>query len=206
MKNTISIVLICVLSICFLGAQTTGKSAQSFFSDLKAHQVGDVITVLVVEQANASRESKVKSSSRSDLSAEGSMKGNITDFLPLFGASSGLSNSYDGQEGTKQSERLTGKISATIVEETGHGMFRIQGERTLEVNGEKNVMQLKGLVRSRDIHTDNTVYSYNVANAQIIYRKSGVTNKFLKPGSFNRLFTWVLGIGLIAASLFGVIG
>jgi len=206
MKKTIYIIVICLLLSCFLGAQTTGHQVQSFFSDLKAHQVGDVITVLVVEQANASRESKVESSSRSDMAAEGSMKGNLTDFLPLFGASSGLSNSYDGQEGTEQSEKLTGKISATIVEETGNGMFRIQGERTLEVNGEKNIMQLQGLVRSRDIHTDNTVYSYNVANAQIIYRKSGVTNKFLKPGSFNRALTWMLGVGLVAATLFGVIG
>ncbi|MCF7885849.1 MAG: flagellar basal body L-ring protein FlgH [Candidatus Marinimicrobia bacterium] len=188
-----------------LQAQTLGSN-QSLFSDIKAHDTGDVITVLIIEQANASRESSVESSSNSDFSTSGSASGNLTDFLPLFGASSEINNNYDGQEGTEQSEKLTGKISATIVEEPGDGLFKIKGERVLEVNGEQNLMQLEGLVRGRDIHTDNTVYSYNVANAKIVYRKDGIKNKFFKPGTFQKLITWSLGAGLIVIGVIGGLG
>lgn len=199
-------VLIFLIAVSFLKAQNLHEPGQSLFSDLKAHQIGDVITVLIMEQANASRASKVESSSSSDLSAQGSVSGNLTSFLPLFGAASNLANSYDGQEETEQKEKLTGKLSATITEELDNGMLKIEGERTLEINGEENYMKLVGLIRSRDIQTDNTVYSYNVANAQITYRKSGPTRKFLKPGTGSRILTWVLGIGLVGATLLGVLG
>ena len=187
-----------------LNAQMQGN--ESLFSDIKAHDKGDVITVLIVEHANASRESKVETSSEADMSMSGKSDGNITQFLPLFGASSNIDNSYDGEEDTEQSDRLTGKISATIVEEPNSGLYKIKGERILEVNGETNLMQMEGLVRDRDIQTDNTVYSYNVANAKIVYRKKGIKNRFIKPGTFQRILTWGLGAGLVVIGVIGGLG
>lgn len=183
--------------------------SRSLYSDVKAHQIGDIITVLIVESANASRESNISSSTDSDISADASMDGNIfsaateNGFLPLFGASSSLSTNHDGQEGTKQKEQLTGKISATIVNKTDNGMLLIEGRRTLEVNGEENLMELSGMIRPRDIQTDNTVFSYNVADAEITYRKSGVANKFMKPGTTKRWTTTVL---LLLALVVGMSG
>ena len=178
---------------------------RSIYSDIKAHNVGDVVTVLIVETANASRESKINSSSETDVTADGSVTGNLSKFLPIFGASSTLANSHDGSEGTQQKEKLTGKISARIVEKTKEGMLKIEGERTIEVNGETNLMKLVGLIRPRDIKSNNIVYSYNIADAKIIYKKGGFRNKIAKPGTFQRWGTWLVGIGLIILSVYGSI-
>mgnify|MGYP006277891755 CR=1 FL=1 len=200
------LLLLSIFSIIFnLHAQSMARN-NSLFSDIKAHNTGDVITVLIMEQANASRESQVESSSESDLSMSGSAEGNLTSFLPLFGSSSKIDNNYDGEEGTEQSDRLTGKLSATIIEEPGEGLYKIKGERILEVNGEENILQLEGLVRDRDIHTNNTVYSYNVANAKIVYRKGGLKNRFFQPGTFQKILTWGLGGGLIVLGVIGGLG
>ncbi len=181
-------------------------AGRSLFADIKAHEVGDIVTVLIVETARATRESQVQSAASSDVSAQGSVTGDLGSligFLPSFGASSGLSNSHQGSEGTQQREMFTGKISAVIVETSPDGMLKIQGERTVEVNGEKNVMRLEGLVRPRDIRADNTVYSYNIANAAITYRKSGTVNRFVKPGTVHKWIAWLLGIGLVALAVVG---
>lgn len=173
------------------------------YTDVKAHKVGDLITVLIVETSNASRESKINSSSKADMALNGAVTGSLTSFLPLFGASSSMSNSMDGSEGTEQKDRLTGKISATIVEETESGVFHIKGKRIISVNGEKNTIEIDGYIRDRDISTDNTIYSYNVANANIIYRKGGTVEKYIQPQKIQKWATWILGLGLIGIALAG---
>jgi len=178
---------------------------QSIYSDIKAHKVGDIITVLIVEDANASNESKRSSSSKSDVGAQGAVEGNLSKFLPMFGASSALSSSHNGSEDARQKNKLTGKISATIIKNKDNGVLKIRGSRVLDVNGETNVMKVEGLIRIRDISADNTVYSYNVADAKISYIKSGLANKVAKPGSIQRLTTWLLGVGLVVISVYGMI-
>ena len=173
------------------------------YADVKAYKVGDLITVLIVETSNASRESKVNSSSQAGMALDGGVTGSLTTFLPLFGASSSTSNSVDGSEGTEQKDRLTGKISATIVEETESGMFHIQGKRIISVNGEKNTIEIDGYIRDRDISTDNTIYSYNVANANIVYSKGGVVEKFIQPQKIQKWMTWGVGLGLIGLAFAG---
>lgn len=199
------LLLVILTMICNgLNAQQQDILSRSLFTDVKAHQVGDVLLVLIMETANASRESKISSSTKSDVALNGSISGTLTDFLPMFGANAAVDNSHNGMEGTEQKERLTGKITATIVERSPNGILYIEGERVVEVNGEKNLMQLSGRVRPKDIRADNSVYSYNVADAQITYRKTGLMNKISKPGKIHQLGTWLLGAGLLAAAVIGV--
>jgi len=195
-------------TIVFISNNLFGQSFygenHSMYSDIKANKVGDIITVLIVENANAINESKINNSSQSDVGTQGSVDGNLTKFLPVFGAKSALSQSHKGSADARQQNRLTGKISATIVE-NNDGVLKIKGSRFLDVNGETNIMKVEGLIRLRDINADNTVYSYNIADAKISYKKSGLSNKIAKPGSFQRWTTWLIGVGLIVLSVYGAV-
>jgi len=178
---------------------TFAQSIGSLYADIKASQVGDVLTVIIVETANASRESKSKSQSKSGMQLDAGTSGNLADFLPVFGGSSNYASNYNGSDGTEQRDKLTGRITVRIIELTESGMFKIKGERKLGVNGEDNVMDLEGYVRPKDITTNNTIYSYNIADAQINYRKGGFTNKFLGQGTVTKTVTWLLGGLMVAA-------
>ena len=204
MSQILKQILLIVMSSFLLG-QMEDFSVTSIYSDIKAHNVGDLITVHIIESSNASRESKVKSSSSTDMSMDGSVAGTLTDYLPLFGASSKISNILDGSEGTEQKDQLTGRISVTIMEETENGMFFIKGKRILEVNGEMNTIQLEGYVRERDISTDNTVFSYNIANAEIIYSKGGTLDNVVNPRKVQKWLTWGVGLGLVGLAFIGPI-
>ncbi len=202
-KNSIFIGTIILGGNSFVLGQMEDFSVTSIYSDIKAHKIGDLITVQIIESSNASRESKVNSNSASGMSMDGNVAGSLTDYLPLFGASSKISNSMDGSEGTEQRDQLTGKISATIIRETENGMFFIEGKRILEVNGEKNTIELDGYVRERDISTNNTVYSYNIANANIVYSKGGTIENVLNPRKMQKWLTWGVGLGLVGLAFIG---
>ena len=204
MSQILKQILLIVMSSFLLG-QMEDFSVTSIYSDIKAHNVGDLITVHIIESSNASRESKVNSSSSTDMSMDGSVAGTLTDYLPLFGAASKISNILDGSEGTEQKDQLTGRISVTIMEETENGMFFIKGKRILEVNGEMNTIQLEGYIRERDISTNNTVFSYNIANAEIIYSKGGTLENVVNPRKVQKWLTWGVGLGLVGLAFIGPI-
>ena len=204
MSQILKQILLIAMSSFLLG-QMEDFSVTSIYSDIKAHNVGDLITVHIIESSNASRESKVKSSSSTDMSMDGSVAGTLTDYLPLFGSAIKISNILDGSEGTEQKDQLTGRISVTIMEETENGMFFIKGKRILEVNGEMNTIQLEGYIRERDISTNNTVFSYNIANAEIIYRKGGTLENVVNPRKVQKWLTWGVGLGLVGLAFIGPI-
>ncbi|OIO63575.1 MAG: hypothetical protein AUJ47_05500 [Candidatus Marinimicrobia bacterium CG1_02_48_14] len=182
-------------------AQRFSGAYNSLYQDIKGFQVGDVVTILIAESALATKSSKATNSTNSGMSVDGSVNSNLSTFLPLFGASNNISNSFDGQSDTEQREKLSGTVTATIVEETPNGMLRLEGKRVLEVNGEKNTISLKGFIRARDISTDNTIYSYQIANAEITYSKSGVKQKLGFGGGLQKAATWAIGLGLLAIGL-----
>jgi len=189
--------IIFLLAVIILTGSLNG---QSLYSDIKAHAIGDVLSVIIEESANANRESKSSSSSNSKMNADASASGNVADFLPILGGSTSLSTSYDGDDGTAQADRLNGRITVQITERTESGMYKIKGERSLNVNGEENIMLLEGMVRPRDISTNNSIYSYNIANAQITYKKGGITN-MVNDGFFSNIFVRVAGLAMVAISL-----
>ena len=188
----------------FLYGQFFDLGANSLFSDIKAHSIGDVLTVYIMESANASQQSKKDESQKTENSASGTITGSLTGFLPVFGANAGLGNSHSGSKETKQNDRLTGKISAVIIDKLDNGLLEIEGERLVEVNGERNMMTINGLVRSRDIEDNNIVYSYKIANAKIVYKKSEDSRlDKLKPGTIQKVSTWVLSGIMITMAIFG---
>jgi len=197
--------LIKTLLILFVAATlAVGQSGMSLYTDIKAHLVGEVVTVLVVENASARQQSNVSTRSNASVNADGSLAGTFAEFLPVFGASSVLSSDIDNSNGSEQQDRLSGKITATIIEETAAGLLKIQCERTVEVNGEENIMKLEGLVRPRDIRTDNTIYSYNIADAQIIYRQAGVVNSIASPATISKAVAITLVLGLLGLAITGL--
>ncbi len=151
------------------------------------------------ENAYAVQEHKSNNSSNSSNKIGAAASGNIADFLPVFGGSSNMDSDYKGTNGSQQKDRLTGRLTVRIVEKTESGMFKIKGEREVGVNGEDNIMKLEGYVRPKDISTDNIIYSYQIADAKIDYRQGGLTDSFIKPGTFPKIFTFLAGGLMVAA-------
>ncbi len=166
----------------------------SGFQDLRARNVGDLVTVVVVESSEASREASTNVAHDSSvdvgvtamLGAEASgygldnLYGGKGGFKPQIGASSG--NSYKGAGTTTRKDALRTQVTARVVNVLDDGNLVIEGRRQVQVNAETQYLFVRGIVRTKDIKPDNTITSVALADAQIIYGGKGVIGDQQQPG------------------------
>jgi flagellar L-ring protein precursor FlgH len=166
-------------------------SAPSLFADHRANRVGDIVTILIVEYSSASSQANSKTSKNSDHSISSTGGSGSQSYMPLYGLRGQLKNGFDNEAATSRKGSLTGKITASITEVTANGNLIVKGDREVMVNGEKEMITISGVVRPEDIGGDNTVYSFNMADAKITYQGKGLVDRGQKPGIIDRLLGWI---------------
>lgn len=159
----------------------------SLFSSFKAHKVGDVVTILIVEQTKADATTEVGTQAKTEITG-----GAALGFLQPFG-SWGLNteNKHQGDGSTARSGNLRGEISVTIVEVLPNGNYRLSGARSVDINGDRQLIEVQGVCRPRDITPDNTILSTYIADAQIAYSGSGLAQDAAEPGLLSRIVNWL---------------
>lgn len=185
----LSILLLIPFSLKLRG-QDFGKS-QSLFTDIKAHKVGDILTVLIVEQNRASNQVEIKSEKTSEASVSGGPGLGPLDFIPLFGADSKGESKHDGKGENLRNGSVRARMSVTVVDVRTNGDLIIEGTRIIGISNDKETLTLSGVVRSEDVSADNTVESYHIADAEITYSGKGTTNTASRPGFLVRLVNWI---------------
>lgn len=158
----------------------------SLFSNVKAHRVGDLLTVMISENSSASSDAKTATENQHDTS--GGPGEGVMEFIPLWGFSQ--KTKYDGKGNTTRKGQLSAVMSVRIVAELPGDQFRIEGQREIKRNGETEQMSLTGIIRSRDISPGNTINSAVIADAMIRYDGSGDVANGNEPGFLTRLVNW----------------
>jgi flagellar L-ring protein FlgH len=191
--------LITLLAGSFLLALSAPVHAQhSLYRDVKAHKVGDIITVVLMENISGSSTRDSRETANTAGSVSGATSGNLSGFRPFFSADAAVSFDNDERSLANQRQLLTGYLSVQIVGVGPQGDLLVQGNRLTEINGEMHEVSLKGIVRLNDIDSRNQVPSYRVANAEISYmKKGGVRQATRRPGIGRRLFMYA---GVLAIS------
>ncbi|MFT4823252.1 MAG: flagellar L-ring protein precursor FlgH [Halioglobus sp.] len=161
------------------------------FEDLRARQVGDILTVLLAEATDAAKTSdttldKSNSTSITDPILGGKARVIGTDSNLGFDLSS--SHSFDGESASNQSNSLQGSITVTIAKVFPGGNLYIQGEKWIQINQGNEYIRLRGIIRPVDISTTNTIVSTKIADARISYGGTGATADVNKVGWLSRFF------------------
>jgi flagellar L-ring protein FlgH len=157
--------------------------------------LGDIVTVKIVEVSQASEKATT------DTGRDSSVDVGITHFLgqeviyparhpsvdPTNLIKTNNTNNFAGSGETTRTGSITATIAARVIEVLPTGNLAIEGKRELYVNNEKKEILLQGIVRPRDIASDNTVYSTQVADAKIILTGIGVVGEKQRPGWLARV-------------------
>ncbi|HYD61578.1 MAG TPA: flagellar basal body L-ring protein FlgH [Noviherbaspirillum sp.] len=157
---------------------------QPLASDRKAHRPGDLITVLVYE--NASATSAANTVTGRDANVAFDLDGISTSRSGGFKTN----NHLDGRGRTQREGRVLAQITATVREIADNGDLFIAGEHVLEVNNEKQQIRVEGRIRLQDISDANTVLSTRLADARISYVGDGDLSERQRPGWWQKILTW----------------
>ena len=155
-------------------------------TDRTARSVGDIVTILVYENASASNSATTASKKNSSLDGRISA-GNSFDEAASFA----LSGNSDNKGTSGRSGTMVAQISATVDEVLPNGDVRITGEQLLNIAGEKTRIRVKGRLRVADISAANTVVSSRIADARIDYDGKGFVSRSGKPGIIPRIFNFL---------------
>jgi len=166
-----------------------GHPPRSLFADHRAHRVGDVLMVLILEQATASSEAKTSAQKEGDHSLSAPAGSGPLSFIPLMGGSLKNKTSHSGDAQTSRRGSLRAQMTVQVVDITELGHLVVEGHRMVDLNGAKEEIVLSGTVRPEDVQADNTVYSYHIANAKITYKGKGALQRAQRAG----LLSWLLG-------------
>jgi len=190
--------------------------ASSFmFFDEKARDLGDLVTVVIVEQTRAMGDARTETESEriingslsSDVGFQKLISSPIRGLMRIFGfdepgttrvegepvnfVQSGMQNDFRGEGTTERSGRFTGVITCRVIGVLPKGILHIRGRRSVVVNHEAQYISLEGLVRQEDLTIDNQVLSNSVAEMRLAYDGLGAIDDKQRPGWMARVIDWV---------------
>lgn len=163
-------------------------NSRSLYTDRKAVKEGDVLTVLIFESTTASSRADTKTS-KSDAASTKPGVGPLLSLLPEWSVSGKTSSQAAGS--TTRSGTLVGKVSVVVKEVLPNGNLKVEGARTIGVNGEKEKIVLTGIVRPEDVSAENTVPSTAIAQAEIHYEGKGTVGSKQRDGLLTKLLKWL---------------
>lgn len=157
----------------------------ALFEDNRARNVGDLLTVMLVESTQAKKSAATNTSKNQDTSL-----GDISVFGKKVNYGVGFSGdrSFAGKGDTSQSNSLSGSVTVTVVQRYPNGNLLVRGEKLLELNQGSEVVKLEGIVRSADISTSNSISSDRVGNARVTYAGRGALADSNAQGWLSRFF------------------
>ncbi|MEH6548168.1 MAG: flagellar basal body L-ring protein FlgH [Sneathiella sp.] len=156
--------------------------SKAFFKDQRASQVGDIVTVLVEIEDEATLNNSTDTSRVANEEAGFAglfgLETQITKIFPEGTTAEGLvdfgsDTSVSGSGTVDRNESINMEIAAIVTQILPNGNLVIIGRQEVRVNFESRDLSVTGVVRPEDITSSNTIQSAKIAEARIAYGGRG---------------------------------
>ncbi len=189
MKKILALIAIFGVLLMMSGQSVEAKSlwrdsTWSLYSDRKARDVGDILTIVINENTT-----QTASKSRSN-TKNGSVNLNAGTgiFHFLAAATASGSDSFSAEGSATDTNSFTGNVTVTVVEVMPNGNLVVEGTQSIWQNRDEHKITLRGVIRRDDVTTNNTVSSNRVANATLKFDGKGPLNAKQRQGILTQIF------------------
>ncbi|MBX2806652.1 MAG: flagellar basal body L-ring protein FlgH [Hyphomicrobiales bacterium] len=158
------------------------------FLDTRAMNIGDVLTVYISinDDASLDNSSRRNRSADRDFDVGLDYDVNVARFAHTgqldIGTNVDASSSSEGGGSIARSETVNLRVAVVVVEVLPNGNLVISGSQEVRVNFEVRVLNVSGIVRPRDIEGDNAISYDRIAEARISYGGRGRIMEVQQPG------------------------
>lgn len=148
-------------------------------SDRRARNVNDLVTIRVLESltATGAADSTVNKNSSGDIAVTGKLDEYLNKLLPTS-----ANTKFTGSGGTSRTTELSATLTARVVEVLPSGDLVVEGVREVNINGDRNLVVLSGVMRPDDILPGNVIPSSRIGQLQIRSLSQGLIKDSLTPG------------------------
>lgn len=196
---TIAIIMTTIMTVNAESLFTLGASAnyagtpRSLFGGVQAHQIGDLLSIIMSESVTVS-DNLTYSSAKSSNTVD-TFTSFVKDWLHLsslksadgFGGSNEVSNSANGARQMTFGDR----IAVQVVQQLPNGNLSVQGKKTLVNGNERMDFIVTGVIDPRWLNVNGEIYSYNVSNLQFALSGRGTISRNQNEGIFNRFIKYL---------------
>ncbi len=176
------------------GIWAPGSRIADAARDLKASQVDDMITVVVVENASAVSSGTTKtsrvSSTKNSISALAGLTKAAGPWANLAGVNG--DTELNGQGTTSRNVVISTTLTARVSAVMPNGAMLVEATKDVEINSERQTIVVRGIVRPADVASDNTVLSNRLGQLEVRLNGKGVVGDAIKRPFF--LYRLLLGL------------
>lgn len=164
-----------------------GESDWGVFSDHKAHNVGDILTIVISERTTLAAQKSTSNTKEGNQNLGAGV--GIFDFIKA--ASISGSDSFEADGSATDTNRVTGNITVIVVDKQPNGNLVVEGQQSIWQNKDEHKITLRGVVRPDDVTAANTVPSTKVANAHVRFDGKGPLNAKQRQGILTQIFNFL---------------
>ena len=166
-------------------------STISAITDLRARNVGDILTVQIQETHSVKNEDKVERKNDTSLAArletyalsDKTFKSNVLPRIDIR-----KETDFNGEAKQNSGSDVRASIAVIVVDVQPNGNLVVAGTRSVTVNDETRTLRISGLVRPLDVTPNNTILSSQVADARIAITGEGANTQQVTRGPVGQLF------------------
>ena len=159
------------------------------FQSIKARDIGDSLTIVISENTDVQNSDRRGLNKSGSASAAGALSFNTSGGTAGSGDVDFSGNSdrkFAGDSSFQSAREFSDQFTVTVVDVLPNGNLLISGQRSVQVEGDKKLLSVSGIVRIWDIQDNNSIQSQHVSNLSIQFTGGGTEQHFTKQGWFSR--------------------
>lgn len=165
------------------GYSLWSDSQGALFKDLRALNIGDILTVNIQINDKADFDNETERNRTNSSGLNWNAKAQILGWTPDADSNIKYGSDTDTQAKgkTKRSEKLTLLVAAVVTGILENGNLIISGSQEVRVNHEIRILNVGGIVRPQDVDAQNMISYERIAEARISYGGRGRLTEVQQP-------------------------
>jgi flagellar L-ring protein FlgH len=165
-----------------------GYAGRPLFEDQRPRNIGDILTIVIQENINATKSSGANTNRTSATSFSTTSAGFLSGLFGKANLNSQGANTFAGTGGANASNTFNGVITVTVTNVLPNGNLVVSGEKQMLINQGNEFVRFSGVVNPNTISGLNAVYSTQVADAKIEYSAKGYIDEAETMSWLQRFF------------------